>query len=53
MWIGGHLMYANLAVVRLLPLYLGVWVCLDVSQQGVVEGLWSADEKIPLQTEKS
>lgn len=36
---GGPLMCANLAVVRLLPLYLGVRVCLDLSQQGGIEGL--------------
>lgn len=30
---------AHLAVVRLLPLYLGVRICLGLSQQGVVQSL--------------
>lgn len=35
----GCLMWANLAVVGLLPLYLGLSVGLDVGQHRVVEGL--------------
>lgn len=35
----GCLMRANLALVGLLPLYLGLRVGLDVGQHGVVEGL--------------
>lgn len=35
----GCLMRANLAVVGLLPLHLGLGVGLDVGQHGVVEGL--------------
>ena len=45
-WVRGDLMKAHLAVLRLLPLYLGVWwVCLDPSQQRVVEGLRSAHKQ--------
>lgn len=32
-------MTSHLAVVRLLPLDLGVWVCLHLSQERMVEGL--------------
>lgn len=43
----GCLMRANLAVVGLLPLYLGLRVGLDVGQHRVVEGLWPAGRKYP------
>lgn len=40
-----ELMNAHLAVVRLLSLYLTVWVCLGLSQQGVVKSLWPAGKQ--------
>lgn len=38
-------MTSHLAVVRLLPLDLGVWVCLHLSQERMVEGLWPEDRE--------
>lgn len=40
------LMNAHLAVVTLLPVYLGVWISLNLSQQRVVKGLWPAGKVI-------
>lgn len=44
-WCNKTFMEAHLAVVRLLSLYLRVWICLDLSQQGVVKSHWPAGKR--------